>query len=465
MNKEFFNEIISSIDNYLQSSQLTHTLNSSELKDIAKINLPVNGCDDHQLLESVKSYLKYSTKTHSPYFMNQLWTGFSKSGLAAEMIATASNTSMYTYEVAPVSTIIEQEIIKTMGDKFGYDYSEGTFTPGASYGNMMGLLLARNHKFPKSKTKGIQNDQPVFFVSKVGHYSSYKAANQLGIGEANVIDVETNEQDQMDVSDLRKKIIAAKENGQTPFAVIATMGSTVRSSFDPIDDIADICEEFDLWLHADGALGASCIFSEKEKARLKGIERSNSLIWNAHKMLGLPLHCSLFLTSVKNGMGHSNKLSSDKTSYIFRKEKNQNLGPISLQCGRKVDALKLWLAWLEEGANGFEKRVDHMFAMASHATEQIKKNEKLFLTYPTTGPNVCFQYKPDKAMSTEDTNKLNLEIRQVMLDAGKTAINFGYVNKDLCIRMVNFHKDLSTKIIDDILKEIITTGDKIIASL
>ncbi len=465
MNKEFFNEVISSIDNYLQDSQLTHTLNSNELKNKVNISLPIKGSTDSQLLESIKNYLHYSTKTHSPYFMNQLWTGFSKSGLAAEMIATASNTSMYTYEVAPVSTVIEQEIIATMGNKFGYSCSEGTFTPGASYGNMMGLLLARNHKFPKSKTEGLQGQQPVFFTSKVGHYSSFKAANQLGIGEANVIEIETNEQDQMDVVDLKQKIIQAKENGKTPFAVIATMGTTVRSSFDPINDIADICEEFNLWLHADGALGASCIFSEKEKHRLKGIERSDSLIWNAHKMLGLPLHCSLFLTSVENGMGHSNKLSSDKTSYIFRKEKNQNLGPISLQCGRKVDALKLWLAWLEEGEIGFEKRVDHMFAMAAHATGQIKNNSKLYLTYPTTGPNVCFQYKPDKTMSTEHTNKLNLKIRQIMLDAGKTAINFGYVNDDLCIRMVNFHKDLSAMIIDDILNEIVTTGDKAIASL
>ena len=164
-------------------------------------------------------------------------------------------------------------------------------------------------------------------------------------------------------------------------------------------------------------------------------------------------------------MGQSNKLSSDKTSYIFRKEKNQNLGPISLQCGRKVDALKLWLAWLEEGEVGFSNRVDHMFAMADYATQKIKADDKLYLTYPTTGPNVCFQYKPDKSLSAEKTNELNLRIRQTMLDAGKTAINFGYVNEDLCIRMVNFHKDLSGKIIDNILQEIITTGDKIIAKL
>jgi len=461
VNKEFFNKIIAKSEAYLADNRITTNTSAKDLEAHDFLNLPDKPQSTEKLLADIDQYYKYSVKTHTPYFMNQLWTGFSQAGLTAEIIATTSNTSMYTYEVAPVATLIEKDILQTMGQLYGYNYTEGTFTPGASYANMLGLLLARNHVFKDSKINGLGDAKPVLFVSKVGHYSSFKAANQLGIGEANVIEVETNKHDQMLPDDLNKKIEAAVKAGKSPFAVIATAGTTVRSSFDPLDEISAVCRAHKLWFHVDGALGASCIFSNKEKHRLKGIEKSDSLTWNAHKMLGVPLHCSLFLTSVENGLSTSNKLSSDKTSYIFRAEENPNLGPISLQCGRKVDALKLWLAWKEEGTTGFEKRVDTMFEMADYATKAIKKDEKLYLTYETTGPNVCFQYKPDPSMSTKNTNELNLDIRTKLLHEGDIAINFGYVNDDLCIRMVNFHNKLNTEVIDNILKAIIKTGDEL----
>ena len=120
-----------------------------------------------------------------------------------------------------------------------------------------------------------------------------------------------------------------------------------------------MCEKYNLWLHVDGAYCGGVIFSRKYRHLVDGVKRADSFSFNAHKMLGTPLTCSVLL--VKNKENLSNSFNND-AKYLYQTDKDDfNLGKTSFQCGRRNDALKFWTLWKSIGTKGLEKMVNHQF--------------------------------------------------------------------------------------------------------
>ena len=159
---------------------------------------------------------------------------------------------------------------------------------------------------------------------------------------------------------LAKAVAAGSgSDGARPFAVVATAGTTVTSAFDPLDPIADICEAEELWLHVDGCWGGSALFSPRQAGLMHGIERSDSLVWNLHKMMGITQQCTVLLVKDPTQLA---PVFSTKANYIFQADKQfgeYDAGDRTFHCGRRVDVLKAWLTWKTFGDAGFAERVDH----------------------------------------------------------------------------------------------------------
>ena len=168
-------------------------------------------------------------------------------------------------------------------------------------------------------------------------------------------------------------IYASKAEGAVPFFVGATAGTTVLGAFDPIEAIADICEQHGLWFHIDGAWGGSALMSDKLRHLLAGCERADSFAWDQHKMMGLPLVCSTILFRQRGLLAQMNHVGG--SDYIFHETGVEtDLGPLSLQCGRRVDALKLWLAWKDKGDAGWGRMVDSYMELADYLESKISLN-------------------------------------------------------------------------------------------
>ena len=125
--------------------------------------------------------------------MNPLWGGLSIASIAGELVTAATNTAMYTYEIAPIATLIESTILKRMAELADFGTSQGTLTTGGSNGNLLGLLCARQAKFPLSSHSGFDGTKMVAFVSEETHYSFSIASNVIGIGHSNLITVRCND--------------------------------------------------------------------------------------------------------------------------------------------------------------------------------------------------------------------------------------------------------------------------------
>ncbi|XP_029507148.2 glutamate decarboxylase 1-like isoform X3 [Oncorhynchus nerka] len=391
-----------------------------------------------QILVDCRDTLKYGVRTGHPRFFNQLSTGLDIIGLAGEWLTSTANTNMFTYEIAPVFVLMEQLTLKKMREMIGWPSGEGDgiFSPGGAISNMYSVMIARYKYFPEVKTKGMSAaPRLVLFTSEHSHYSIKKAGAALGFGSENVVLLSTDERGRVIPADLEAKILDVKQKGYHPLFVNATAGSTVYGAFDPINEIADICEKYDMWLHVDGAWGGGLLMSRKHRHKFSGVERANSVTWNPHKMMGVPLQCSAILVREKGILAGCNSMCA---GYLFQPDKQYDVsydtGDKAIQCGRHVDIFKFWLMWKAKGTIGFEQHIDKCLDLSQYLYDKIRNRqgyEMVFQGVPQH-TNVCFWYIPPSLRGLEHNSveyreklhKVAPKIKAMMMESGTTMVGY-----------------------------------------
>ncbi|CAG8545401.1 6951_t:CDS:2 [Diversispora eburnea] len=363
-----------------------------ELQELIDLNLEYSGINVEGLIPLIQNILHYSVNTWNPGFMDKLYAGTNPVGIISEMLITLLNANSHVYHVSPALTIIENTVSKELAKLLGMG---GITCPGGSFSNQLAMITARNHMFPEIKTKGYFNfgKRLLVFTSSAGHYSIEKTAMSLGLGTDSVIKVSCDEKGRMRVDELELLIKKSIQQGDIPFFINATAGTTVLGAFDPLQEIGKIAKQYNIWFHVDGSWGGSLVFSKKHKYLLDGTNLANTLVINPHKMLGTPLQCSFLLAQNSQIFAQSNSLDAE---YLFHKEKN-DIGEGTVGCGRKPDAVKLFIGWKIFGIEGYQKRIEHAFIMSKHLLRRLK-NHKRFRMVLEEPENlqVCFWYIPEE---------------------------------------------------------------------
>lgn len=367
---------------------------------------------------------------------------------------TTNKTKVHVYQVSPALTVIEKHTAKALASLFGFTgpRAGGVTCQGGSSSNLTSIVIARNALYPACKTQGNSGAPSAFvlFTSVHGHYSVEKAAVTCGMGSSSVWTVPVDARGRMDPSALRTLIQRAKAEGKTPLYVNATAGTTVLGSYDPFEEIAAICREFNLWLHIDASWGGPAIFSAKHRAKLAGSHLANSLTINPHKMMNVPVTCSFLLGPDTAVFHRANTLpagylfhaspeapaaATNGTPTAARENEGQeeaagpepwDLADLTLQCGRRADSLKLALSWIYHGAAGFAELVDGAFDVAAYLADLIAQHDDFVLVSENPPPclQVCFHYAPrgrlaeEKAVNTARTRAMveRLVARGYMVD-------------------------------------------------
>uniref|UniRef100_A0A8C4YX65 Glutamate decarboxylase 1 n=1 Tax=Gadus morhua TaxID=8049 RepID=A0A8C4YX65_GADMO len=373
-----------------------------------------------QILVDCRDTLKYGVRTGHPRFFNQLSTGLDIIGLAGEWLTSTANTNMFTYEIAPVFVLMEQLTLKKMREIVGWPEGEGDgiFSPGGAISNMYSVMIARYKYFPEVKTKGMAAaPRLVLFTSEHSHYSIKKASAALGFGTENLILLKTDERWVADASHMR-----AAGCGYVPMFVNATGGSTVYGAFDPINEIADICEKYNMWLHVDGAWGGGLLMSRKHRHKLNGIERANSVTWNPHKMMGVPLQCSAILVRERGVLQGCNSMCA---GYLFQPDKQYDIsydtGDKAIQCGRHVDIFKFWLMWKAKGTVGFEQHIDKCLDLSAYLYNKIKTREGYQMVFEG---EVLLKILFPSSICPLSRAQVAPKIKALMMECGTTMVGY-----------------------------------------
>ena len=444
---KLFNELVEFLIAEEKKNPVAKPIAMDKLYQTIDFSLNEDPIMDEDLKILVTELIKYTPKTASTAFFNQLYGGRMTKATLGDLLAVMLNTSMYTYKIAGPQVGVEKSVLHKICEMIGYgEHSDGTFTSGGSMSNFMAMVMARDHFDTTSRTEGVTKTL-IVYTSEVSHYSIQKNAALMGIGRNYVRFIKTNEYGEMLADDLRQQIEQDLSKGYHPFFVNATAGTTVLGAFDDIEIISKVSKDYNLWLHLDGAYCGGVIFSKKYKHLVKGIELTDSFSINAHKMLGAPLTCSIIVTQDKRHLNHS---FSNDAEYLYQTANDEfNLGKTSLQCGRRNDALKIWMLWKSIGSKGLERIVDHQFYLADVARNYIKQHPDYTLHSFDDSVSVCFNYK--------DVSAKNL-CKELYLNS-ESMVSYGTFKNDEFVRLVTINTLLKEEDIIDFFKRIENFAD------
>ncbi len=431
---------------------------------------------DEAILAAVDLVIHHSVHTSHPRFVNQNFAGPDPISVVGDWLGAALNTTGATFEAAPIFTLMESAVLAKLGRFAGYvsesddrvpTLPPGLFCPGGSTATLYALQLARHRKRPDVAQTGATGERLTLFVSDAGHYAAKKSAALLGLGTDAVIKVESDDAGAMIPSALEAAVLASKDAGDVPFAVIGTSGTTVTSAFDDLNQLADICDANDLWLHVDGCYGGSALFSEQQRHLLAGVERSDSFVWNLHKMMGMTQQCTALLVKEPSQLADC---FASRAEYLFQPDKlhgEYDSGDRTFQCARRIDVLKLWLAWKHHGDVGFAARIDHAVAIAAHTRERIAASRGAFsMVVSGNFTNVVFVWVPVplrplildprpiaklEPSIRDELHTLPPEIKAQMQAHGTAMVGFQPIDGLNTFRMLFMNPKVTTEDVDAIL--------------
>jgi glutamate/tyrosine decarboxylase-like PLP-dependent enzyme len=316
-------------------------------------------------------------------------------GVLAEALVAGLNPQLATLARSQLASKIELETVRWIGERVGWPAGfNGTFTSGGNEANFSGIALALASSFPDSVEEGVASigAQPVLYASTESHHSLDKSAGLLGIGRKALRRIMVNEAAQLDLQMLDQAIDEDQASGRKPFCVVATAGTTNSGAVDDLVAISDICKRHRLWLHVDGAYGASAIFSDRHRNLVRGVELADSLTIDPHKWLAMPFAAGLILTSHPEILERAFSVAAP----YMPKAAGANLpdnSRISTQWTRRMNSLKLWLTLRVHGREGYEELINRQLSLAKSFVSWVEASQEFELAVPQILPIVTFRLK------------------------------------------------------------------------
>ncbi len=326
-----------------------------------------------------------------PRYFGLFVPGVRRAGVIADALAALYNPQIAAWWHAPAANEIERHTLAYLSRRIGFMSSDVTamFTTGGSEANLTGVLLALASTFPSYQRDGLVGltGRPVLYASDQAHDSLVKIARTTGIGERAIRRVQSDARQRLDVDDLRRQIARDRAGGKVPFCVIGTAGTTATGAIDPLPVIADLCRAEGLWFHVDAAWGGLALLSDQLRPHVAGIERANSVTWDAHKTLPIPMGAGMFFCRAHPLV---ESFFSVDTGYVpkalaGRGDPYQH----SIQWSRRFIGLKVFLTLAELGSEGIAAMIDHQAAMARLLRERLVESGWRVMN-DTPLPLVCF---------------------------------------------------------------------------
>ncbi|MCX5935299.1 MAG: aminotransferase class V-fold PLP-dependent enzyme [Pseudanabaena sp. LacPavin_0818_WC45_MAG_42_6] len=405
------------------------TQNQPFVKDESAFDIliPDQGQELSELLSEVRSQiLPRTVNFQNPRYMGHMDSVPTAITIWADALVSAINNNMLSYELAPVFTEMEAQLMQWFGNLFGMGTNcFGTLTAGGSLANISGLLLARNWKLPQSKRLGGSGNL-VAFVSDAAHTSFEKAMNVIGVGKENLVRVSTNYRGEIILEELESAIQKSIQEGKKPFFVAAIAGTTVTGAIDPIQSVGEIAKRYDCWFHIDAAYGGAGIFTPKLQPLFQGCELADSMTFNPQKWLWVARTCAMLIVKDKQHLvdGFDGELP-------YMDAHTLNFGNLNLQGTRRTDSLKLWMALKAMGISGCRYLVERSLDLSNHLCQWVEESPELDLVCEPTLNIICIKSNDPQLSSTA--------LRQQWIDEGKLWLSLPLWKGDRILKAVVLH--------------------------
>jgi glutamate/tyrosine decarboxylase-like PLP-dependent enzyme len=401
--------------------------------------------------DSLPAVFDYS-RPASPRFFGYVFGSGEPVGALGDFAASVLHQNAAAWRSAPAGITIERTVIRWLASAVGCSGFSGSLTLGGSSANLMGLCMARESKAPANRY-GVRGG--VIYGSAETHMSIPKAAALLGLGHDAVRLIPVDEEFRIRTEDLRSAIRQDLLSGRVPIAVVANAGTTATGSIDPIDAIADICHEFGLWLHVDGAYGALASLAIPDP--FCGLSRADSLSLDPHKWLYQPTGCGCLLyrdsSSARCAFSHTGEyaraLSDDPIEgFAFFEE--------SMELSRPFRALKLWLSLRYYGLRAFQESIREDLRLARILADSIDAEPKLERLAPVALSAVCFRY-----VGGTNSDVLNRSILSRVVRRGRVYISNAVIHDQFALRACIVNHRSTEDDVRSVVSEVLAAADEL----
>lgn len=392
--RELWQRLIEAVESYLEKireSPVAPGFDPEALRqEVARFDFARPADPLEALGFAVDGLWRYQVHTAHPRYFGLFNPAPTTMSIAADALAAAFNPQLATWSHSPLAVEVEQHLLRAFAERFGYDPAkvEGSFTSGGAEANHTALLTALMRAFPEIGRRGLLalRSQPIVYMSPEGHHSIVKAARLAGLGTEAVREVRTDSRLRMNPQDLAARIREDREEGLSPFLVVATAGTTGAGVLDPLEEIAQIADEERLWLHVDAAWGGAAALVPELRPALRGMARASSITFDAHKWLSMPMGAGIFLTRHPGILERTFRVS---TGYMPKEGATQDPYAHSMQWSRRFIGLKLFLSLAAAGWEGYEAAIRHMTAMGDRLRDGLREAGWVIVN-DTPLPVVCF---------------------------------------------------------------------------
>ncbi|MGA2133095.1 MAG: pyridoxal-dependent decarboxylase [Bryobacteraceae bacterium] len=382
--------------------------------------------------EFMRYILPFGGGNVHPAFMGWVQGAGTPVGLLAEMLAAGLNANLGGRDHIPIE--VERQVTEWMRKLFGFPASaSGLFVTGASLGNLIGVLVARDTALGfESRRVGIGagGKRLAAYASTAVHASIARAMDIAGMGSDGLRPIAVDGRYRIDLNALRAALDADRRAGLTPFLLVGTAGTVDTGSIDDLDALADLARAEGLWFHVDGACGALAMLAPQLAPRLKGIERADSLAFDFHKWGQVPYDAGFVL--VRDGVLHRQTFE-EPAAYLRREARGLAAGsPWPCDFGpdlsRGFRALKTWFTFMVYGAEALGSSIARTCELARYLESRIAQTPELELAAPVELNIVCFRYR------AEETDGVNARIAVELQESGVAAPSTTVIGGRLALR-------------------------------
>ena len=391
--RDWGNSVIELMANYLgdlRDRRVYRRMSSREIRDRLEPAMPIKAIDFDDLLKVFReTIVPFSRQNAHPRMFGYVQSPGTPLAAFADLLASVLNANLTVWRSAPAPVELERLTIDWIRQILGFNpEAGGLFVSGGSMANFAALAAAR-------QTKDDSSGRLRIYASSETHFSIAKAAALLGIGRDNVCHVAVDECFKIRMDDLVGKITADLAAGYVPFCVVANAGTVNTGAVDPLAEIRDIADRFQLWMHVDGSYGAFAILANSARALFAGLERADSIALDPHKWLYLPVDVGCVIYREPEIARAAFTHEAEYTRVIGEEADEAfafwDYGP---ELSRRFRALKVWMLLKGVGLDSLGAAIESNLACARYLESMVRASDDFEMVAPVELSIFCFRHVP-----------------------------------------------------------------------
>ena len=405
---------------------------SREIRSGLDSKLPIKGTDLDSLLKVFReTIVPFSRQNAHPRMFGYVQSPGTPIGAFADLLASTLNANLTIWRSAPAPVELERVTIDWIRQILGFGpEAGGLFVSGGSMANLAAVAAARQtkqHSFGRLR----------LYASSATHFSIIKAAALLGIGRQNVQHIAVDERFRMRVDDLVAKITADLDAGYVPFCVVGNAGTVDTGAVDPLREIRDVANRFQLWMHVDGSYGAFAILADSVRKLFAGMEQADSIALDPHKWLYLPVDVGCVIYRDPEAARSAFAQEAEYTR-MFGEEADEafvcwDYGP---ELSRRFRALKVWMLLKGVGLDQLSDAIEGNLACARYLESMVQASDDFEMVAPVELSIFCFRHVPTQLrnQSTQQIDTFNERLLVALQQDGSSYLSNTTLNGRFALR-------------------------------